>query len=175
MQQVVAETAHVETKLDGVVTQDLGPVAHQVDVGFRADPRHTRRVADHRIGEGAVDAHQAAGEVADVDSGNSQVRRRRGAVIAILRDVVIVRHAETELGQKGGTEEVVPVETRAVSLLDAGAHEGPTRSRSAGQAEYRRLVNYRTLEAEAAAEAVVVAQVVVDLAVREVGVLAERQ
>jgi hypothetical protein len=88
---------------------------------------------------------------------------------------VVVRHSKTRFHQKGGSEDVVPIDARAICLLDAGAHEGAAGSGAAGSSEYGSLEDHRALEAEAAAEAVLIAQAVVDLAVRVLGVLGERQ
>ena len=98
-----------------------------------------------------------------------------GAVIGGLRLVVIMRHAEPDFGQQRGAEDPVVVDAGAVSFLRAGSHEGAARPVAAGDAEQRRLENHRPREAEAAAQAVLVGDVVVHLDVERILVLGEWQ
>ncbi len=61
------------------------------------------------VGKSAnIDTHQAAVELADIDARDSQVRGIVRSIVALLRRVVVVRHAKAEFVQQGGRENVGP-------------------------------------------------------------------
>ena len=59
-----------------------------------------------------------------------------------MRFVVSVGYANAELGQEGGRKNLVVIDSRAVSLLNAGPFESSLR-RAAAVAEDRRLISNR--------------------------------
>ncbi len=102
LEQIVMNTPHIHTELDGVITNDLSPVVYAIDVSLRADPGKRRRVSDHRIG-GAVGkvlhkyADLAAGKLTDINSGNAGLSGIVGAVPGGNRAVAVMCHAQARL------------------------------------------------------------------------------
>ncbi len=124
-------------------------------------PGQTGGISHQRFGKCAnIDAHQAAVELADIDARDSQAGGIVRSIVARLRCVVVVRHADPEFVQQVGRENVRPVDAATVGLLNSSTLERSV-GIAAGSAENGRLVNHRTLEAESATEAVLVADGVV--------------
>src|ERR1039457_2922412 len=137
-------------------------------------PRHAVDVAHQRVAESAVelDAGHTAGPVVDIDAWDADVLGGGGAIIAVQRVAVIMRHAHTELADQRGRKDAVVVDAHAVGLLNAGALERALRE-AAGQAKNGRLGHYRAGVAKARAEAGPVGGAVVHLDVERAGVLGE--
>src|SRR5271156_934386 len=96
LKQVVVDAAEIDAKFDCVGADDLGPVVHDIDVGFRANPRERGRVSDERIAVeiAQYDAPLPAGELAYVHTRYSGLRRVVGSIARGSCAVAVMRHAD---------------------------------------------------------------------------------
>src|SRR6266478_8094845 len=158
-----------------MIAEHLGPGVDQIDIGLGADPRQTRRVPEKRA-RVAVDrdSHEAAGERSKIHARDAD---RRGIVLPVVGlegFVVVVGHADPELGKQRRADRAVVVQARTVGFLPTRVFEGAL-GRAPGVTEDRSLEAARFGETEAAAQAVFVRNVPIYLGVDLIGCLLEWQ
>ena len=124
LQKVVAVSPEIDAPLDRVVAFDVRPVADVIEVGFRADPGEAGGESDDGVAESVhVDAGEPAGKPVQIDPFHSKSVGSIGAVVLILGVVAIAHHAESEVGDEPGAEDVGVVERPARRLLNSLARE----------------------------------------------------
>ncbi len=162
-----------------MVVKHLGPVVDDVDVRLGSDPGNRGGVADQSAAESSIDGDaylpRSEGLSRNVDARNIKRGRIRIAVVARLRIVAQVGHAEPNLGKESRRKHPVVVQPGAVGLLIARAFKTATRRTTQKRSKRRSLEGKNPLEAVAPAQMVLFVHREVDLGVEAVGRLRERQ
>ena len=119
--QVVADSAHINSPLEGVVAPRLGPVIDEVDVRFAANPGQACGIANQAIAiivVGKANTDESAGiRVAQVRAGDADVIRGVCATVGIVRHVPIVVNAGAGLCNQRGRKDVVVADCRVPNTL----------------------------------------------------------
>src|SRR6185437_10873952 len=82
LKQIIADTNKVPAELKRVIAYGLGPVVHDVEVCFGADPRHTGGVTEQWIRKaGTVEGGHTASKRADIHTRDAEGRGTVGAIV----------------------------------------------------------------------------------------------
>src|SRR4051812_21869910 len=123
-----------------MVAVDLGPVIHNIDIGFATVPRLRGGVPDKWVAETVLDfdLSQTTGKGIKIHAGNAESRAGRASVIGSQRNIAIVADTGTGFHNQGRRKDVGFVECATLLMLVAGSLES-TIGRTAGQPKDRLL------------------------------------
>jgi len=109
LRQIVTDPANVDAPLEGMIAAGHGPNIYSINVCFAANPGQAGRIAQQTAdiarpcGAGNVDAgHSARIRIAQVRARNigSDLTGDGGSPVRVIRDIAIVIHTETDLGDQ---------------------------------------------------------------------------
>src|SRR5207244_199875 len=125
LKQIVADAAHVEAKLDGVIAFGFRPDVSKENIGLGANPGQAgRETKEGRVAEiGEIDAKGSAGKVVDVDTGNAEGIGCLLSIAHLLRIIAIAVDPEARLRDQARRENMIVIDGAAMSALNASALE----------------------------------------------------